>query len=106
MDTSTPAGKMVFTVLGAVAELECSLIAERVRAGMRNARAKGRHIGRPKLFVDEARICRLCTQRLLAEAEGIGLAALFGGIGALVKTVATRLETGDGMISLSDSLRK
>src|SRR5271157_2786225 len=39
MDTSTPAGKMVFTVLGAVAELERSLIRERVKAGMRNARA-------------------------------------------------------------------
>jgi DNA invertase Pin-like site-specific DNA recombinase len=47
VDTSTPAGKMVFTVLGAVAELERSLIAERVRAGMRNARAKGKRIGRP-----------------------------------------------------------
>ena len=47
MDTSTPAGKMVFTVLGAVAELERSLIVERVRAGMRNARAKGKRIGRP-----------------------------------------------------------
>jgi DNA invertase Pin-like site-specific DNA recombinase len=42
MDTSTPAGKMVFTVLGAVAELERSLIVERVRAGMRNARSKGK----------------------------------------------------------------
>ena len=40
VDTSTPTGKMVFTVLGAVAELERSLIVERVRAGMRNARAK------------------------------------------------------------------
>jgi DNA invertase Pin-like site-specific DNA recombinase len=47
MDTLTPAAKMVFTVLGAVAELERSLIAERVRAGMRNARAKGKRIGRP-----------------------------------------------------------
>ena len=47
IDTSTPAGRMVFTVLGAVAELERSLIAERVRAGMRNARAKGKKIGRP-----------------------------------------------------------
>ena len=42
VDTTTPAGKMVFTVLGAVAELERSLIAERVRAGLRNARAKGK----------------------------------------------------------------
>ena len=41
VDTSTPTGKMVFTVLGAVAELERSLIVERVRAGLRNARAKG-----------------------------------------------------------------
>jgi DNA invertase Pin-like site-specific DNA recombinase len=47
IDTATPAGKLVFTVLGAVAELERSLIIERVRAGMRNAKAKGRAIGRP-----------------------------------------------------------
>jgi DNA invertase Pin-like site-specific DNA recombinase len=49
LDTSTPAGELVFTVLGAVAELERSLIVERVRAGMRNARAKGKQIGRPPL---------------------------------------------------------
>jgi DNA invertase Pin-like site-specific DNA recombinase len=56
MDTSTPAGKMVFTVLGAVAELERSLIVERVRAGMRNARAKGKRIGRPpQTFLDDAK---------------------------------------------------
>jgi len=41
-DTSTPAGKMAFSVLGAVAELERGLIVERVKAGLRNARAKGR----------------------------------------------------------------
>jgi DNA invertase Pin-like site-specific DNA recombinase len=41
MDTTTPTGKTVFTVLGAVAELERSLIVERVKAGLRNARAKG-----------------------------------------------------------------
>lgn len=49
LDTSTPAGKMVFTVLGAVAELERSLIGERVRAGLRNAKAKGVILGRPPL---------------------------------------------------------
>ena len=59
MDTSTPTGKMVFTVLGAVAELERSLIAERVRAGLRNARAKGKKLGRPKVDVDAARIAHL-----------------------------------------------
>jgi DNA invertase Pin-like site-specific DNA recombinase len=59
VDTSTPTGKMVFTVLGAVAELERSLIAERVRAGIRNARAKGKTLGRPRTAVDAARIAAL-----------------------------------------------
>jgi DNA invertase Pin-like site-specific DNA recombinase len=62
LDTATPAGRMVFTVLGAVAELERSLIAERVRAGLRNARAKGKKLGRPPLIVDAARIGRLRAQ--------------------------------------------
>src|SRR5580658_8460442 len=64
MDTTTPAGKMVFTVLGAVAELERSLIAERVRAGLRNARAKGKRLGRPRVVVDAARIVSLRGQGL------------------------------------------
>ena len=51
MDTSTPTGKM--------AELERSLIAERVRAGLRNARAKGRRLGRPRVYVNSARIAAL-----------------------------------------------
>jgi DNA invertase Pin-like site-specific DNA recombinase len=59
MDTSTPAGKMVFTVLGAVAELERSLTVERVRAGLRNARAKGKTLGRPRVIVDAAKIAKL-----------------------------------------------
>jgi DNA invertase Pin-like site-specific DNA recombinase len=74
LDTSTPAGKMVFTVLGAVAELERSLIAERVRAGLRNARAKGKTLGRPRVAVDGARIARLRNQglsvRAIADALG------------------------------------
>jgi DNA invertase Pin-like site-specific DNA recombinase len=56
MDTSTPTGRMIFTVLGAVAELERSLIAERVRAGVRNARAKGKRLGRPSLGVQAAEV--------------------------------------------------
>jgi DNA invertase Pin-like site-specific DNA recombinase len=62
LDTSTPAGKMVFTVLGAVAELERSLIAERVRAGLRNARSKGKTLGRPRKSVDVRRIAALRSQ--------------------------------------------
>jgi DNA invertase Pin-like site-specific DNA recombinase len=76
MDTSTPAGKMVFTVLGAVAELERSLIVERVRAGIRNARAKGKRIGRPprtflspeaRKSIAEAYWCRKISFRELAK---------------------------------------
>jgi DNA invertase Pin-like site-specific DNA recombinase len=62
MDTTTPMGKMVFTVLGAVAELERSLIVERVRAGLRNARAKGKRLGRPRVVLDAARIARMRAQ--------------------------------------------
>jgi DNA invertase Pin-like site-specific DNA recombinase len=62
LDTATPAGRMVFTVLGAVAELERSLIAERVRAGLRNARAKGKRLGRPRVAVDASQIARLRSQ--------------------------------------------
>ena len=47
VDTSTPLGKMVFTVTAAVAELERSIIVERVRAGISRARAKGTRLGRP-----------------------------------------------------------
>jgi DNA invertase Pin-like site-specific DNA recombinase len=74
MDTTTPAGKMVFTVLGAVAELERSLICERVRAGLRNAVAKGKRLGRPRVMVDASRIARLRGQgrsiRGIADALG------------------------------------
>jgi DNA invertase Pin-like site-specific DNA recombinase len=59
VDTSTPTGRMIFTVLGAVAELERSLIVERVRAGLRNARAKGKTLGRPRRRVDRAQVARL-----------------------------------------------
>ena len=67
VDTSTPMGKMVFTVLGAVAELERSLIAERVRAGLRNARAKGTKLGRPRADVDAPRVGALRAQGLTWE---------------------------------------
>jgi len=73
VDTSTPAGKLVFTVLGAVAELERSLIAERVRAGLRNARAKGRRLGRPRCGVDAAEIKRLRAQGASWRAVGAAL---------------------------------
>lgn len=49
IDTNTPLGSAVFTILGAVAQLERDLIAERVRNGLANAKAKGVRIGRLKV---------------------------------------------------------
>jgi DNA invertase Pin-like site-specific DNA recombinase len=87
MDTTTPTGKMVFTVLGAVAELERSLIAERVRAGLRNARAKGTRLGRPRITVD---VCRAVCLR--AEGRTVREIAITLGVSrSLVhKTLANR----------------
>jgi len=64
IDTSTPPGKMTFTVLGAVAELERSLIIERVKAGLRNAQANGKKLGRHKRILNEQRISALRAQGL------------------------------------------
>src|SRR5215471_19062524 len=52
IDTSTPLGKMIFTVLGAVAELERNLIKERVHMGISRARKEGKRLGRPKRIFD------------------------------------------------------
>lgn len=79
LDTSTPTGKMVFTILGSVAELERSLIGERVKAGLRNAKAKGVKLGRPAL----KELSMLEKQQLRAERRRSrisfkGLAAKYG----------------------------
>lgn len=48
IDTTTPAGKLLFHITGAVAEFERSLISERTKAGMQSARRQGRKPGRPR----------------------------------------------------------
>lgn len=58
IDTTGPLGKAIMVIVGAIAELERSLIVERVRAGMRRARLEGRHIGRRPLDVDRDAIIR------------------------------------------------
>ena len=84
MDTTTPTGKMIFTVLGAVAELERSLIVERVRAGLRNARAKGKTLGRPRKIVDAAKIADLRTQgrsvRAIAAELNVSVGLVHGSL--------------------------
>ena len=52
VDTSTPMGKAMFTIIAAISELERDLIRERVIAGVRRAQAMGKHCGRPKREID------------------------------------------------------
>lgn len=59
LDLSTPSGRLMFQIIGAMAEFERALIQERVRAGLRNARAKGKRLGRPRVIVDASRIASL-----------------------------------------------
>jgi DNA invertase Pin-like site-specific DNA recombinase len=47
VDTESPMGKAMFTVIGAMAELESALISERIKAGIEAAKARGKHLGRP-----------------------------------------------------------
>jgi DNA invertase Pin-like site-specific DNA recombinase len=62
LDLSTASGRLMFNIIGAMAEFERALIQERVKAGIRNARAKGKHIGRPRKLVDVLELDRLRKQ--------------------------------------------
>lgn len=65
--TDTPSGKLVFSLFGALAEFERSLIAERVRAGIEAAKAKGKLGGRPRKFTDT----KLKAAKALLEAGSL-----------------------------------
>jgi DNA invertase Pin-like site-specific DNA recombinase len=75
IDTSGPLGRAVVVIISAIAELERSLIVERVRAGLRRAKLEGRRLGRPPLVVDREAILRGREQGLsisqLAKQHGI-----------------------------------
>ena len=58
IDTSGPLGRAMLTIVGAISELERSLIVERVRAGMRRAKLEGRRIGRAPLNIDRVAVVR------------------------------------------------
>jgi DNA invertase Pin-like site-specific DNA recombinase len=59
VDTSTPNGRLIFGIFASIAEFERELIRDRVKAGLRNAVAKGKRLGRPKRILDVARIAAL-----------------------------------------------
>jgi DNA invertase Pin-like site-specific DNA recombinase len=80
LDLTTASGRLLFQLVDAMAEFERSLIQERVRAGIRNARNKGRTLVRPRLTVDNARVSRLrangASLRAISDQLGISLGSV------------------------------
>jgi len=90
---------MVFTVLGAVAELERGLIVERVKSGLRNARAKGKTLGRPKRVLDTKRIAAL-------RAQGVGWKRIASELGVGVGTIHRTSRGVDPLLGGSKTQEK
>ncbi|MDL1888125.1 recombinase family protein [Nitrospirales bacterium NOB] len=89
IDTSSPMGKAMFTVVAAVAELERSLIAERVKAGLRNAKSKGRQIGRK--FVEQT-APETVARVLELRKSGMGMCRIADEVGLSSRTVWRLLQ--------------
>jgi len=75
LDTGGPLGRAVVVIISAIAELERNLIIERVKAGLRRAKAEGRRLGRPPLTVDREAVIHDRQQGMsisqLAKQHGI-----------------------------------
>ena len=84
IDTTSPLGQALFTIVSAVAQLERDLIRERVSAGIRHARACGKQLGRPRRIVDSDELLRL-------KAKGVSLREIAKKLGVGYGTVRLRL---------------
>jgi len=81
LDTSTPTGKLVFHVVGSVAEFERDIIKERVRAGLANARRNGKKLGRPSILAKVSKKIHTLKEnglanRAIANCLGVGEATV------------------------------
>ena len=74
-DLSTPSGRLMFQIIGAMGEFERNLIRERVKAGMAHAKAKGRKLGRSRVYVDLKSVAarRASGESLRAIARDLGV---------------------------------
>jgi len=86
IDTSSPLGSAIFTIISAVAQLERDIIAERVKAGLRRARENGKKLGRPRASVDTEKIHWL-------RAKGLSLRAIAKETGISRTTVSDVLSS-------------
>ena len=85
LDLSTPSGRLMFQIIGAMAEFERSLIQERVVAGLRHAKENGQQLGRPRRIVDPGELLRL-------RAEGVSVRQISRTLGIGYGTVRQRLK--------------
>jgi DNA invertase Pin-like site-specific DNA recombinase len=69
VDTSTPNGRLVFSIFASIAEFERDLIRERVRSGIANRKAKGLRVGRKPVALDAAKVASLRAQGLGGHGE-------------------------------------
>ncbi len=80
IDTSSPLGAAIFTIISAVAQLERDIIVERVKMGLRRARANGKRLGRPRASIDIEKLHRLhcegLSHRQIAAELGISHASV------------------------------
>lgn len=90
LDLSTPSGRLMFHVIGAMAEFERSLTVERVRAGLAHARSKGKRLGRPARAVDVPALLSLRaggkTWREVSDETGVPLRSIYRAVAELPKT--------------------
>jgi DNA invertase Pin-like site-specific DNA recombinase len=85
VDTTTSQGKFIYTILGAVSEIELNLIRERTMDGLARARAEGKRLGRPPSPVITERIIEL-------KREGYSLREIGGTVGLSHQAVKQRLR--------------
>lgn len=96
IDTSTPSGKMMLTVLGAMAEFERELIRDRTNDGLARARAQGRTGGRPKRTLSDYQ--RKKALSLIAENPKITINELSKNFEGISRNTLTRLLREEGII--------
>jgi DNA invertase Pin-like site-specific DNA recombinase len=96
IDTGSPLGQAVFTIIAAIAQLERSLIVERVKAGLRRARAEGKRLGRQPLQVDPRRLESVVTRRLSARAAARELGCSTASAWRLIRAHGTGAADADG----------
>jgi len=92
--TNTPTGKLLFGILGEIAEFERSLIVERTKAGLARAKAQGKRLGHPRLEVGWKGRPRVDIEMIhTLRAEGLSYRAIAQQLGISHQTVKNRLRT-------------